>query len=321
MRMKVVILVTRINSGGLSSVAVSQLHALKKAEFQAEIIELTDGYWLDTLKKILWLLSQRKNVYFITHGFVPDLLGFVLRTLGRKVSATVHAYLPEHVCYDYRYWSVKGMILKIFWRAISKHEDNIFLTRHMRDYYAKYNAKIISKKSAIIQNFYQNIFDRVNCSLAMGACFETLSAPMPLDYDKIYIAVAGNSFRKGCDKLEHFCKINPRFLVLNFGCTDFETKISNLINLPQCVDWHKYLSMSSGLLHMSRAEGQPLAVIETLMCGKPALVSLIPGHVDLIEKFASGVYCQPGLIELVPHSTIKMSDDSFIELIRRVANA
>ncbi len=53
---------------------------------------------------------------------------------------------------------------------------------------------------------------------------------------------------------------------------------------PYCVDWWKLLRSASMLISVSRYEGQPNVVLETMAAGCPLIVSDIPAHREILDE-------------------------------------
>lgn len=311
---KIIILINRIDQGGLSAVAIAQEKALINQGFFCETIKLENlGLWR-LLLLAMQLTRQRHQTLILTHGFVADTIGYVLRFARCKVSSTVHGYYPDHVKVDYKGFSIKKVLTQLMWRHISANKHNIFLSNDMRNFYLRNlngNDKI---DYAVVSNFYSFIKDRALAN------FNDEESKTPFlefvkEKDKTYISVAGESYRKGYDLIQGICVEHPDITILNFGCKNLTSSIPNLINLPQCENWQIYLKYSAGLIHASRAEGQPLAVIETLCCNKSAYVTNIRGHCDLIKKYSKQRAKSFNLCCLSSNNSIEVSDREFTKIV------
>jgi glycosyltransferase involved in cell wall biosynthesis len=89
-----------------------------------------------------------------------------------------------------------------------------------------------------------------------------------------------------------------------------ELKISNsfkfLGEVPNILEmYHK----SDIFIRPSLTEGMPLAVLESMACGIPVIATDVGGTSEIVRNNKTGILVQPGEIEELANSILKLLDD------------
>lgn len=250
--------------------------------------------------KIFWILSFLNSNYFNvchSHGFFPDLYGFICKVIKSgcfKSISTVHNY-PD-VDYSMEYGRLSGAILCRIHFFILKRLDLVIGCSNS----VSENLHRFSIKSKIVRNgVYVNRAQKVHCPLSNVKLNDCHHPDMRIkllflgrlikrknfaDIAKVFIN-ADDEFHKKF-KLT-VCGDGPELAYYSSKFKD-HPNVSFLGHVDNPSD---ILFESDVLISTSMAEGFPLSVLEAIQAGKKALLSDIKPHLELKEYLGPVIQC------------------------------
>jgi hypothetical protein len=285
--MKIVLLVSAIESGGLSKVVLAQNYLLlNDIRYDVKILTLRKQKkycFANNIRRLtIYELFFEKYDLVISHGLPADLVSFLFKIRRQRTLNWIHGYYPYHFKWENFNW-----ILRILFRYSSlfvlKFGKAVFLDEEMENFYLK-----LGYKGLVVPNYYQSICKGIHQLLD-----ETIPEHIiefKLKFQTVLIAICGTSRRKGYDRVINFAKRWPSVGIVIVGEIDEKETVAlnNIFLQGYFENWKSLLNIANGLLHLSRAEGSPLGVIEALESCKPIFLSNILAHKNLMGY--SGVF-------------------------------
>jgi len=141
---------------------------------------------------------------------------------------------------------------------------------------------------------------------ASPASKKAIRAELGLEQGFVFVFTGRFAARKRVDMLvEAFCQV-PEFYLVLVGYFDDRFDDGSAFEIPQggrirvfgpVDDVLPYLHASDVFVSASRAEGMPNSMLEALACGLPALVTAIPGHLEVVRPGVNGQVFEPDNLE------------------------
>lgn len=313
--MKVFIVVSYLGYGGLSKVALCQARNLENSSvFDVRIIELkrifSHGFFKNVLSFICYL-TRRKRILIISHGLPSDVLVVFLHFLGFRTLNWIHGYYPFHFKWDTK-GTVKWILFKIFSVFVLHYGNLVFLDDEMKKFYA---SKGIN--GMVVQNFYREVFPIARPDGLDRSFLKNFRSSRSY----LLLAISGTSYRKGYDRLLKFVDEFPQVGVIVVGAIDKEiVSHPGVLTVGYISNWSNILQEVDGFIHLSRAEGSPLGVIEALQSDKLLILSNILAHKSLIGLEGVISISEFSLFHLRSKynrsSNLVFSDDKFLNLVQ-----
>ena len=254
-------------------------------DFPIKILDLFNiNKYFKVFKQIKILVQKNPQALFYLHTPVAShLFRFFNFFKKLKIIYFVHGF---------RFTSKSKLLKKIFFKSIEKilsFKTNIFITINNEDYnYAKLNLKkkksLCYKINGVGLNLSRNLKNKIKHKkeikkiLVMAAYkkekgyLEILKVAEMIKNYKIKISCFGS----GDYKMFNLIKIKKKLNNISFNYFD-----KNLINKINNYDI---------LLHLSKREGLPVSLMQSLSKGLPVICYNIRGNIDLVKDNFNGYF-------------------------------
>lgn len=199
------------------------------------------------LNSVPWILSERNSRLAFDR---MSLIGWFRKFLGRYADAVV---------------ANSGAGVK-YWKSILPAEANIELIANVVDTLAIRNAPAPSFVPTEIGAKLFLVVGRLNYQKAVDIVIRAISRIHDRNDIKVFI------FGDGPQRME------LEQLIISLDLVE-KVKIHRYRS-----DWWGFLKVATALISMSRFEGQPNVVLETMAAGCPLIVSDIPEHRELLTE-------------------------------------
>lgn len=284
-------IIPRADRAGPCNVAVDLCHQAVAAGFRVRLLYLSGDLQRDDLddlhevRRFTWTDTFRLSGLIHTHCLRPDIVGslFTWRPQCRVVT-TIHNYFLIDNSFDHPGWKTR-LAYEVWKRAISRADARVAISGAMNRYYRRLLPQVTfetawnfrtpagSPPSALPpsqRTFVDEQKKRGRLLLAFVGVLSRRKNILPLA-----TAVAGSE-----SLALIVCGSGP----VESALMSVAESASNIHLAGHCPDPRGVLQAADMLVLPSRAEGLPLVVPEALMCGRPALLSNIAVHRELVRR-------------------------------------
>lgn len=226
---------------------------------------------IDDVNKIKDLVAEIKPDVINSHGFIPDLysklIGFV------NTVSVIHNNPVQD--YKFTYGFIKGIIFSKLHLYIIRKNNNVFVSKEGYETYKGLLDKTYYIPNGVSDKYINNCRKKTNKTrIVFCGHLEERKDP--------------TTFLKACDKLRETHGIEVDILGEGTLKSKLQDKHSSfnfrgfVNNVPE------YLNSADLFVMSSRAEGMPMALLESLSCNTSVVVSDIPPLKILVDNYNIG---------------------------------
>ncbi|ABI69733.1 glycosyltransferase [Syntrophomonas wolfei] len=260
--------------------------ALRQRGFTVDLLSLEEKGWRDSLRE--YLINGK---YSLVHGFNARYFGGVLtefpelRNLPLILTTT-----GSDLNYDLKN-SGRDLVLAAFAAAEKIIVFHDYFQKLIGDAYPEYCSKL----STIPQGVWLEESPPIKREM-IGLAADNIVFALPSGLRPV------KDIELAIDGLQRVYKDFPELRLLIIGPVidrDYGQKIKQRVSELNWVfylgevlhsDMGNYLSLADVILNTSQAEGQPQGLLEGMSQNKPAILTAVPGNLDIIEEGRQGYY-------------------------------
>lgn len=260
--------------------------ALRQRGFTVDLLSLEEKGWRDSLRE--YLINDK---YSLVHGFNARYFGEVLvefpelRNLPLILTTT-----GSDLNYDLKN-SGRDLVLAAFAAA----EKIIVFHEHFQKLIGDAYPEFYSKLSTIPQGVWLEERPPLKREM-MGLAADNIIFALPSGLRPV------KNIELAIDGLQRVYKDFPELRLLIIGPVidrDYGQMIKQRVSELNWVfylgevlhsEMGSYLSLADVILNTSQAEGQPQGLLEGMSQNKPAILTAVPGNLDIIEEGRQGYY-------------------------------
>ena len=260
--------------------------ALRQRGFTVDLLSLEEKGWRDSLRE--YLINGK---YSLVHGFNARYFGGVLtefpelRNLPLILTTT-----GSDLNYDLKN-SGRDLVLAAFAAAEKIIVFHDYFQKLIGDAYPEYCSKL----STIPQGVWLEGRPPLKREM-IGLAADNIVFALPSGLRPV------KDIELAIDGLQRVYKDFPELRLLIIGPVidqDYGQKIKQRVSELNWVfylgevlhsDMGSYLSLADVVLNTSQAEGQPQGLLEGMSQNKPAILTTVPGNLDIIEEGRQGYY-------------------------------
>ena len=260
--------------------------ALRQRGFTVDLLSLEEKGWRDSLRE--YLINGK---YSLVHGFNARYFGGVLtefpelRNLPLILTTT-----GSDLNYDLKN-SGRDLVLAAFAAAEKIIVFHDYFQKLIGDAYPEYCSKL----STIPQGVWLEESPPIKREM-IGLAADNIVFALPSGLRPV------KDIELAIDGLQRVYKDFPELRLLIIGPVidqDYGQKIKQRVSELSWVfylgevlhsEMGSYLSLADVVLNTSQAEGQPQGLLEGMSQNKPAILTTVPGNLDIIEEGRQGYY-------------------------------
>ncbi len=260
--------------------------ALRQRGFTVDLLSLEEKGWRDSLRE--YLINGK---YSLVHGFNARYFGGVLtefpelRNLPLILTTT-----GSDLNYDLKN-SGRDLVLAAFAAAEKIIVFHDYFQKLIGDAYPEYCSKL----STIPQGVWLEGRPPLKREM-IGLAADNIVFALPSGLRPV------KDIELAIDGLQRVYKDFPELRLLIIGPVidqDYGQKIKQRVSELSWVfylgevlhsEMGSYLSLADVVLNTSQAEGQPQGLLEGMSQNKPAILTTVPGNLDIIEEGRQGYY-------------------------------
>ncbi|MBI0577956.1 glycosyltransferase family 4 protein [Neobacillus cucumis] len=239
------------------------------------------------IRKIKEIVNKISPDVIHVHSFWPTILASQY-LLDYNTLVTLHSNTIEDLKFDYG--NAIGRIMAfVFFKALKKFNRIVAVSQYVKDCHVGYNSDL--KSISIINNGIEDRFISFNFNnndgrlnlLSISVLNKVKNIYKSLEIIKllrdrnikVYYRIIGDGPER--ENIEAFVRVN--------GLEDM-VKIEGKVNRS---DVFNFINESDALIFTSLSEGFGLVVVESMMMGKPAIVSNISVMTEIIDNQIDGI--------------------------------
>ena len=297
---RIAYVINYIVKNGPSSVVLNLINNLDKSKYDISLITLFEGndsevvaqlkdkgisvYECTTLSRMKCLLGQSKEFSDIvdkdhfdilhTHGIIPDILSFRLRTTAKRIT-TIHNNMYEDYLDTYGY-AKSRIFIALHMAALKKLDECVCCSKSVYDVMKRHLPNVLFIRNGIEPVQAHSVITRAEVDV-------------PEDARVFLYAGVLNSRKNVAWLIDNFvrCHENGEYLlVLGRGEKEAECKEKaddHIRMLGFQTDPIAYMNISDVYVSASKSEGFSISVLEALSCGLGLLLSDISSHREVVR--------------------------------------
>lgn len=282
---KIIVIVPSLRRCGPTNQLLNIFNALNKSNYQVNLLVLGKNIEVAIPKNVIQyrlqslcsdLIFNRSSIYLIiSQGLLADVTNSLLPfQCGKKYS-----FIRNVAWIDYpTKFGFKGYIMALLhWISFFFIGNKIFVSKYIGSCYSRFFSGIVLYNSIDINKFYykERIF-RKGCLMTAGSL---ISRKRIIELSKLV---------KECVEIDSFHIYGDGPLVKNIESDDRLQVFSHANNIQDIY------RMYDVFVSFSLSEGFPNAALEAACCGLPLLLSDIPPHREISERFKYAILFQDG---------------------------
>lgn len=244
----------------------------KKQDFLNQGVEIVK---VDSIFQLVNYINKNKFDVIHSHGILPDTINYLVKNLNKALNiTTLHNYPFED--YVLTYGKVKGYLMARWQTFLAKKLDAIACSRSIQQKMLKHDVEVHYIQNGV--HFQEN------------ECFIT-------NQYKNFIYIGEINKRKNVKFLLEYFMMHPEYIFTiigdgsQFDILKEKTKsFHNIKWLGRQENVISYLNEADVFISASLSEGMPMAILESLSCGKPNILSDILSHKEIYDDMTNGIW-------------------------------